>query len=80
MSTMRKQLSHDLGRGFQENGRVVQRPRGRGNLGVLTEQKEETVHHSQEAGGDENGDRGFQKPRTCRALWTMAGSWDFILN
>lgn len=32
-AAMGKQLSHDLGRGFQEEGRVVQRPGGRGTLG-----------------------------------------------
>lgn len=50
-------------------------PEARATLGVFIEQKEKTMHHSERAGGDENGDGDFQKP-----LWALARSWGFILN
>lgn len=49
-------------------------PEAGATVRVFLEQKE-TPHHSERAGGDENGDRGFQKP-----LRALAGSWDLILN
>lgn len=45
-------------------------PEAEATLGVFIEQKEKTMRHSEQAGGDENGDGDFQKP--C-GPWQGAG-------